>query len=53
MNPLARAWSRIAHQQRMLKVSPERRREIARHAAKKRWEKAAMLSTTLLCKGTL
>lgn len=46
MNPLARAWSRIANQRRMEKVSPERRREIARIAALARWAKAS--STTLV-----
>lgn len=50
MNPLARAWSRIANQKRMEKLSPERRREIAVIASKARWAKAALLSTTILCR---
>lgn len=51
-NPFARKWSRIANEKRMEKLSPERRSEIARIAVKARWAKAALLSTTILCKGS-
>lgn len=43
-------WSALGNKARMEKTTPAQRTAIARKAATARWDRARVLSTTLLCK---